>query len=247
MGLCTSISKGMLEPVGVVTLRVVGTVVCAATLCACQRTVYGGLGTVKQEAKLNRLNQLCIEGLALVLQLYVLVGILQSIKRIKSVSQATVVTLDKHPIDHLVLQRTAYRGCRFATGRGIEVIEQFTSKRLRLCRQEYMIVLSDELCYVLTGASSKDDQVHQGIGAQAIGAVHRDASHFARRVEARHRRPLWVNHHTPFEIGWNATHGVMGSWLDRHRLDNRLDAEVVAREVGDVRQLLINDLCPQVR
>src|SRR6266852_1027929 len=123
MGLCTSISKGMLEPVGVVTLLVVGTVVCAATLCACQRTVYGGLCAVKQEAKLNRLNQLCIEGLALVLQLHVLVGVLQSIKRIKSVSQATVVTLDKHPIDHLVLQRTAYRGCRFATGRGIEVIE----------------------------------------------------------------------------------------------------------------------------
>jgi len=34
--------------------------------------------------------------------------------------------------------------------------------------------------------AAEDDDVEQGVGAEAVGAVHRGAAHFARREEARH-------------------------------------------------------------
>ncbi len=38
----------------------------------------------------------------------------------------------------------------------------------------------------------------------------------------------------------------MRGWLDRHRLVDRLDAQVIARKVGDIRQLLFQHLRAQV-
>jgi len=52
----TSVGERVLEPVHVIALLMVEAIVCAATLGAHQRAVCGGLGTVEQEAKLNRLN-----------------------------------------------------------------------------------------------------------------------------------------------------------------------------------------------
>jgi len=76
--------------------------------------------------------------------------------------------------------------------------------------------------------------------------MHRDASYLACRVEAWHRCPPWVNHHTPIKVGGNATHSVVCGWLDGYGLGNRFDAEVVACEVGNIWQLCINRLCSQV-
>ncbi len=76
--------------------------------------------------------------------------------------------------------------------------------------------------------------------------MHGDAGHLAGRVEARQRRPLRIDHDARIKVGWDAAHGVVRRWLDRHRLGDRLDAQVVAREVGDVRQFFVDDLGPQV-
>ena len=48
------------------------------------------------------------------------------------------------------------------------------------------------------------------------------------------------------QVGRDAAHRVVGGGLDRHRLGERLDALVDAGEVGDVGQLLLDDLAPQV-
>ena len=48
------------------------------------------------------------------------------------------------------------------------------------------------------------------------------------------------------DVGRDAAHRVVRGRLDRHGLGDRLDALVDAREVGDVGQLLVDDLLAQV-
>src|SRR6266699_2825586 len=246
VGLCSLIGEGMPQPVCVVTLWVVGTIVRTATFCACQRAMDGCLGTFKQETQLNGLNQFSVEYLALILQLHLFVGILQAVERLQRMAQTLLIALNKDLLVHLVLQCIACVGCRFATGRGIEAIEQFASKGFGFGWKGHVIVLCDELCHVLACTPSKDDQVNQRIGAQAVGAMHRDAGYFASSVEAWQRRPLRVNHHAGIKIGGNAAHGIMRGRLDGHRLGDRLDAKIVTSEVGDIGQFFINDLFTQV-
>ena len=99
---------------------------------------------------------------------------------------------------------------------------------------------------MLTSASPEDDQVYQRIGAEAIGSVDGDTGDLASGIEARHRCPLRINHDTGIDIGRDAAHGVVCRGLDRYRLGNRFDAEVVAGKVGDIRQFLGNHLGSQV-
>src|SRR5205823_7973967 len=72
---------------------------------------------------------------------------------------------------------------------------------------------------------------------------------FCFRAEAGIRGKLVTGVQTcalPIFIGWDAAHSVVRRRLDRHRLGNGLDAEVVAREIGDIGQLLGNRLGSQV-
>src|SRR5258708_1909312 len=120
MGLCTLVGKGMLQPVHIVTLGVVGTIVRTATLRACQRAVYGRLGTFKQETQLNGLNQFSVEYLALILQLHLFICVLQAVERLQRMMQTLLVAFNEYLLVHLVLQCTAYVCRRLATGGGIE-------------------------------------------------------------------------------------------------------------------------------
>ena len=43
-----------------------------------------------------------------------------------------------------------------------------------------------------------------------------------------------------------AAHGVVGGWLDRHQVGQRLEAEVGADEAAHVRQLLVEHLGAEV-
>jgi hypothetical protein len=109
-----------------------------------------------------------------------------------------------------------------------------------------MFVFGDELCHMLAAAASEDKQIYQGIGAQAVGSMYGDAGYLTGGVETGERCPLRVDDDPGIEIGWDATHGIVRSWLDGYRLSNRLYTEVVAREIGDVGQFLLDDLSAQV-
>ena len=61
------------------------------------------------------------------------------------------------------------------------------------------------------------------------------AGYFTGGIEAGLGCPLRVDDNARIFIGWNATHGIVRGRLDRHRLGNWFDAEVVAREIGDIR------------
>src|SRR5579884_3542607 len=109
-----------------------------------------------------------------------------------------------------------------------------------------MAVLSDELRHVLASAAAKHDQVYQRVCAEAIGSVYGDACDLACRVEAGQRRPLRIDDHAAIVIGRSAAHRVVRGRLNWYRLIDRLDAQVVTGEVGDVGQLFGNNLRTQV-
>ncbi len=96
------------------------------------------------------------------------------------------------------------------------------------------------------GAVAEDEQVDQRVGAQAVGAVDAHARALAGRVEARHDGVGGVDHDAAVDVRGHPAHGVVGRGLDGHRLGQRLDALVDAGEVGDVGQLLLDDLAAQV-
>src|SRR5579885_1670690 len=110
-----------------------------------------------------------------------------------------------------------------------------------------MVVLLDEFCHVFACSSPKDDQVYQRIGAQTVGPVDGDAGNLARRVEARQRGPLRINDDAPIQVRGDAAHSVVGRRLNRYRLGDWLNAQIVTRKVGDIRQLLGDGLRAQVR
>ena len=83
----------------------------------------------------------------------------------------------------------------------------------------------------------------------------RDAEHLgqglraevARRVEARHRRLVGADDHATIDVGRDAAHRVVRGREDRHELGHRVDTQVGARELGDVRELRLDLLLGQVR
>src|SRR5205085_9097112 len=83
-------------------------------------------------------------------------------------------------------------------------------------------------------------------GAQPVGAVHRYARAFARRVETGQHGVVAVDHDLGVDVGGDAAHRVMGRGLDGNELGFGLEAHVRAHEVGDVGQLGVDLLGGQV-
>src|SRR5260370_13943380 len=73
-----------------------------------------------------------------------------------------------------------------------------------------------------------------------------DPGHVASSIETWQRCPLRVDDDTRMHIGRYAAHSIVSCRLYRHWLCNRLDAEIVTREVGNVRQLFADYLRSQV-
>src|SRR5437016_2540451 len=115
------------------------------------------------------------------------------------------------------------------------MVYQLSRIRFWFVGKRRVAVFSNKSSNVFACAPAEHDQVYQRIGAQAVSAMHRDASYLTGRIEARLGRPLRIDHDARIFIGWNSTHSIMRGRLDRHRLSNRFDAEVVTREVGNIR------------
>ena len=75
---------------------------------------------------------------------------------------------------------------------------------------------------------------------KAVGPVDADAGALAGGVEAGDGRVVGVLDHPAVDVGRDAAHPVVRRGLDRHRLADRVDAEVGPGELDDVRQPLLD-------
>src|SRR5690606_25028381 len=97
--------------------------------------------------------------------------------------------------------------------------------------------------------AAEHHEVEQGVGAEAVGTVHRDAAGFAHRVQARYHRVGVAGarlHHFAVAVGGNAAHVVVGRGQHRDRLLLHVHAGEDARAFRDAGQALVDDLRPQV-
>src|SRR5690606_7544410 len=100
---------------------------------------------------------------------------------------------------------------------------------------------------VATGAAPEHEQVAERVRAQAVRAVQAGAGDLAGRVEAGQDRAVPVEDHVRVDRRGYAAHRVVRRRLDRHELLDRVDAEVDARELGDVGEALLDDVRVDVR
>ena len=107
--------------------------------------------------------------------------------------------------------------------------------------------VGDEVGYVPARPAPEDDEVDEAVGAQPVGAVHRDAGALPRGVEPEIAPLAAPAMDAAVEVGGDAAHAVVGRGLDGYRLNRRIDAEVGPAEVGDVGDLLLDDLLSQLR
>src|SRR5947208_1351546 len=128
MGFCAFICKCMFEPVHVITLLVVGAIMGATTFCTGKCPMNRSLCALEQEPKFDGLDHFRIKGLTLVLQLYSLENLLQTIESIERVAQTRIIAFDKYPLIHFILQCAAYAGRRFSSSGTVQSIDQFTRK-----------------------------------------------------------------------------------------------------------------------
>ena len=92
---------------------------------------------------------------------------------------------------------------------------------------------------------AEDDQIEQGVGAQAIGAVNRHAGAFADGVKAIHNRiriAVFRFNHLAVIIGRNAAHHVMTGWDNGNRFFDRIDVSKLNGDFADARQAFIDNV-----
>ena len=107
----------------------------------------------------------------------------------------------------------------------------------------------DDLGGALRRGAPEDDQVEEAVGAQTVGAMHRDAGRFADRHQAGHDRLRVILGRTDdlgLDVGRNAAHDIVHGRNDRDRLLVRVDAGKGARRLDDAGQTLLEQIPGQV-
>src|SRR5690606_2286062 len=87
---------------------------------------------------------------------------------------------------------------------------------------------------VAARAAAEHQQVAQRVRAQPVRAVQAGARDLAGSVQARQDGVVAVEDDVRVDGGGDAAHRVVGRGLDRHELLHRVNAQVDARELGDV-------------
>ena len=125
----------------------------------------------------------------------------------------------------------------FAVGLGIQVGQTRYRAVGRIGWQMLVrvggLVVADD---VVARSTPEDQQVQQGVGAQAVRAVHADAGAFADRVQPIHRLALVIGvlrDDLTMDIGRYATHLVMDSWHHRNRLFGDVHIGKVVADLKD--------------
>ena len=103
---------------------------------------------------------------------------------------------------------------------------------------------------VVARSTSEDQQVEQGVGAQAVRTVHADAGAFADRVQTVHWLALVIGvlcDNLAVDVGGYAAHLVMDGGYHGNRLFGDIHIRKVMADFQDRRQAQVDGVAPQVR
>src|SRR2546428_12840096 len=89
------------------------------------------------------------------------------------------------------------------------------------------------------GAGAEDEQLRERVRAQTVGTVDGDARCLPRGVET-------IERSLPGDVGGDPAHHVVHHRPDGDRLMDRVDADVVPRQLPDEGEILVNQLLPEV-
>lgn len=100
-----------------------------------------------------------------------------------------------------------------------------------------VLVLLGVCCGAVACRMAEDEDLREGIGAEAVGTVNRDTAALAGRIDARHARLARV------EVGHlEAAHRIVTGRADEDRLLRDVDAGKALREVCDLAEALVDAL-----
>ena len=98
---------------------------------------------------------------------------------------------------------------------------------------------------MVAGSTAEHDQVEQRVGAETIGAMHRDAGAFADGVHAIDDfivDAIFGRHHLAVDVGRNTTHLVVDGRHHRDRLLGRVDVGELVTDLQNRRQALLDGI-----
>ena len=152
-------------------------------------------------------------------------------------------------LHHLLHPRPQLRGRRAARGMA-ELVEARQRPLGRILGQFGMLVVGGEdFGAAMRRGAPKHHEVDQRIRPEPVGAMHRDASGFAERHQARYHRvrvAVLLGQHLAVEVRRDAAHVVMHGRQHRDRLLGDVDVGKNARCLRNAGQALVQHLRVEV-
>src|SRR5579862_3264918 len=228
----------MAEEARVVAVReVVRPRVRAAALLARKPRLDHARGEVEQVAELERLRQVAVEDLALVLHDDVREALAQVVDNASLLQHLPLAAEDAEVLVHRLRQFVADRPRPLA----VTAAEQLGEVALRVThrRLRHVAPALPVLRRMPPRAPAEGDRLHQRVAAEAIRSVNRDAGDLAGRVQP-------IDRGLAPDVGVDAAHVVMGARPHRDRVVDRVDAGEDHRQLPGAVQPLEDPLCAEM-
>ena len=188
-------------------------------------------GQLEQEAELQRLGEIAVEDVALVLDGHALVALAQAFDDLPLLAHLRLTAEDSEVLVHRLGELVPDRPGPLS----LTPVEQLLQLALGISldgrRNLDRRVGERPVGSVATDPLSVRDRFHQRVAAQAVRAVNGDARAFAGSVET-------LDFRQPPDIGVDATHVVVRSGPDGNRLVDRVDPGEGHRELARAVQAL---------
>ena len=235
----------MLGRVGVVVDRV-----CATAFVTCGRGHHGGLRAFDEVFHLQGFNARGVEDLGLVFQANVFHTLAQLGDLLHTFVHGGLGAEHTGVFLHAGAQVVGHVLGVFARSGVVQTRQASQASVCRICGQGLVVfVLLMKLDDVVACGFAKHQQVQQGVGAQAVGAVHRHARTFAHGVEAIDHRVVVggrLGDHLAVDVGGDTAHLVMDGRHHRDGLFGDVHVGKVVANFVNRGQALHDGLGPQV-
>ncbi len=203
------------------------------------------LGQLQQEAQLDGLEQVAVVALALVVHGDPGVALLEGVDVGERLLERLLGAEHRGVVVHRLLQRAADVGDALVAVLGEDVADPADHHAGGIGRHVDEVVAQRVVGRGDARAPAEYVDVQQRVGAQAVGAVHRDARTLTCGVQAGQGSGV-VAQHLAADRRRNAAHDVVARRVDRHQLGDGVDTQVGAGELGDVGQLRLEHVRAEV-